>query len=230
MAEFVRRTGTGLASGIPRQRTGSPLEGLLIPLIHFLLLGYLPFIGVRRTRRPMFAAGCGQLFVADAKAYERAGGHAAIKSSLHDGIKLPRAFRRAGFRTDLFDATSIASCRMYRGAAEVWRGLLKNATEGVAAPRAIVPMTLLLFGGQVFPFLLVVGATAYSTTQWQILLSAIGCAWLPRWVQAWRFRLSPLGALLHPAGVFLFLVIQWVAAGCALRRRPSTWKGRSYPG
>ena len=44
-----------------------------------------------------------------------------ISASLHDGVKLPRIFRRAGFFTDLFDATEIATCRMYRGGARSGR-------------------------------------------------------------------------------------------------------------
>ena len=104
----------GLLSGFPRQVAVSWLERLLIPLIHFVLLGYLPMIGMRMTSLRVFAAGCGQLFMARRKAYLQAGGHAAIRSSLHDGITLPRAFRRKGIRTDLFDAGDLAECRMYR--------------------------------------------------------------------------------------------------------------------
>ena len=96
---------------------------------------------MRRSRHPAYGAGCGQLFLARREAYETAGGHAAIRATLHDGVKLPRAFRAAGLRTDLFDATDVASCRMYRNAGEVWRGLAKNATEGLAAPGKIVPAT-----------------------------------------------------------------------------------------
>lgn len=230
MAAFMERHNVDLASGIPHQRTGSWLEHLLIPLIHFLLLGYLPFVGVRLTRSPMFAAGCGQLFIARRAAYERAGGHAAIKTSLHDGLTLPRAFRRAGGKTDLFDATDLASCRMYAGARQVWDGLLKNATEGVAAWGAIGPMSLLLFAGQVLPVLWLVAAGAFGPEQWGLLIPALGCVWLPRLIQARRFRLSWMGALGHPLAVLVFLVIQWTARLRSLRRQPAQWKGRSYPG
>ena len=110
---FLDAAGAGLVSGFPRQLTGSFLEWLLLPLIHFVLLGFLPLGRSRGVNDPSLAAGCGQLFVTRRADYEQAGWHAAIRSSLHDGVKLPRAFRRAGLRTDLFDATGIASCRMY---------------------------------------------------------------------------------------------------------------------
>ncbi len=154
MVAFLDRSGADLASGIPRQETGTFVERLVIPVIHFVLLGFLSMRRMRRSSAPWFGAGCGQLFLVRRSAYERAGGHAAIRASLHDGVALPRAFRRAGLRTDLCDATGVAHCRMYQSGSEVWRGLAKNATEGMAAPAVIVPATLLLLGGQVVPVLL----------------------------------------------------------------------------
>ena len=72
--------------------------------------------------------------MAEAAAYFRVGGHSSIRATLHDGINLPRAFRRAGFKTDLFDATGIAGCRMYHTAGEVWKGLLRTPRK-VLLPR-----------------------------------------------------------------------------------------------
>ena len=58
MAAFLTSKGADLASGIPRQETGSILEALIIPLVHFILLGFLPLGRMRRGRDPRFAAGC----------------------------------------------------------------------------------------------------------------------------------------------------------------------------
>ncbi len=228
MAEFMAKERTDLASGIPRQVTGTWMEKLLLPLMHFLLLGYLPFIGMRLTNHPMFAAACGQLFIIRRKAYEQSGGHGSIRRSRHDGLSLPRSFRRSGFRTGLFDATAAASCRMYHSAAQVWEGLMKNATEGMASWGAIGPMSVLMFGGQVLPFLLAPWVGSYNQTGARLLVAAICCAWMPRLLQAFRYRLSILGALAHPLGVSVFLVIQWVARLRAAGGRPSSWKGRAY--
>ena len=77
-------------------------------------------------------------------AYEQVGGHAAVRSSLHDGLTLPRAYRRAGFFTDICDASRIATCRMYHSSREVWFGLAKNAREGMASTGQIVFWTVVL--------------------------------------------------------------------------------------
>jgi len=228
LAAFMECSGAALASGVPRQELGTFSERLLLPLIHFILLGFLPMSAMRRTRWPSLSAGCGQLFVARRAAYRECGGHARLRDSLHDGLKLPRAFREAGFATDLFDATDLATCRMYHTKEETWRGLGKNATEGLAAPGIIVPMTALLIGGQVLPFVLLAFAATLSATGLVLALLAAALAFLPRLVAARLFR-QPLGsALLHPLGVVALLVIQWQALIRQRAGKPSVWKGRTY--
>ena len=229
---FLEASGAGLASGFPRQETGSFLEWLLLPLIHFVLLGYLPLARARQDNTPSLAAGCGQLFVTRRADYERAGGHAAIRASLHDGVKLPRAYRRAERVTDIFDATEIASCRMYSRSLDVWRGLSKNATEGVGSAATIVPFTILLGGGAVLPPLfagwgLATGFAGWPTGAAAVTLAAAALAYVPRILDAVRFRQSITSALVHPLGVAVFLAIQWVALVRKTLGLKTAWRGRS---
>ncbi|MFC7335279.1 glycosyltransferase [Rhodocista pekingensis] len=217
-----------LTSGFPREVTDSLAEHLVIPWIHVLLLGYLPMAFMRLLPTAVgFGTGCGQLMLARRQAYMAAEGHAAIRASLHDGVKLPRAFRRAGFGTDLFDATDLATCRMYRGWKEVWPGFSKNATEGMATPVALPVWTALIGGGHVLPWLLApIGWAAGSGTVALLGLGGIAANVAWRALLAWRFRQSWTGALLHPVGALVLLAIQWTAL---LRRgRPAEWRGRRY--
>jgi hypothetical protein len=229
MAAFLRTSRADLISGVPHQEAVTLGEKLLIPLIHFLLLGFLPLHRMRQSSHPAYGSGCGQLFMACREAYIASGGHAAIRTSLHDGITLPQAFRRAGCMTDLFDATDIATCRMYHHWLEVWRGLAKNAAEGLAAPAMLGPATLVLLGGQVLPVICLLGARPETWTGLAVAGLGVMAAYYPRW-QAWRrFRQSGLGACLHPLGIVLLLSIQWYAFTCARLGRPQQWKGRAYP-
>lgn len=225
-AAFARSSGAPLVSGFPHQETGTWLEKLLIPLMHFVLLGFLPLERMRQSRHPAYGAACGQLLLAERAAYEQAGGHAAIHDQIHDGIELSRTFRQAGFATDLFDATGAATCRMYHRAGEVWNGLAKNATDGLGAPGKIVPVTLLFLLGQVAPFALLFAADSV----WALSLAILAClaAWAPRFAAASRFRQPWLGAVLHPLAILVFLAIQWTALVRRLAGRPAVWKGRSY--
>ncbi len=222
MAGTMQRHPVGLASGFPAQVTVTWSEQLLIPLIHFLLLGFLPIAAMLRSPAVGLGAGCGQLFIVRRDAYIRAGGHAAIKASLHDGLTLPRAFRRAGSMTRLFDASGFARCRMYANAAQVWEGLCKNATEGMAKPLALPVWTVILGGGQILPAVLMLLAPGW--TAGLALLASVGF----RLVLAARFRQPWIAAVLHPLGVAALLVVQWWSLVRAARGRPATWRGRAY--
>ncbi|HLH57401.1 MAG TPA: glycosyltransferase family 2 protein [Verrucomicrobiae bacterium] len=228
MSAFINKSGAALASGVPRQELATFSERLLIPLIHFILLGFLPMHLMRRSRAPAISAGCGQLFVVQRAAYEACGGHARLGSSLHDGIKLPRVFRRAGFRTELFDATDIATCRMYHTNGETWRGLGKNATEGLAAPETILPMSFLLLGGQVLPLVLLACAPLLSSPALGCALLATFFSYLPRYLAAKRFDQPVSSVCLHPLGILGLLLIQWNAFVRSWLGTPNHWKGRSY--
>ncbi len=246
MAQFLEAGDNALVSGFPLQVTETPLEWLLLPLIHFVLLGFLPLAQMRKSTDPAFAAGCGQFLMARKEAYFATGGHSEIKLTMHDGLRLPRLFRAAGHRTDLADITNLASCRMYTTASQVWSGLAKNATEGLAARSRIVPVTLLLLLGQVFPFiallillpslaLLVAFAGAITISYSAVLVFGlivlgVTAAWLPRGLGVRRFRQDWRSALLHPVGILMLLAIQWYSLVRKMRGGPVSWRGRAYTG
>jgi hypothetical protein len=233
-----------LLSGFPRQITVGWLEKLLLPLIHFVLLSFLPMGKMRRTIKPAYAAGCGQFFLSEREAYFASGGHAAIRETRHDGLRLPQLFRRHGYRTDIFDLTALAEVRMYDSTRAVWQGLAKNATEGIATPARIVPFTVLLVLGQILPVFLsasvvallveftVVGATldqpVLAASVGVAILVALVASYLPRLLAVRRFQQPLVSALLHPLGVVLLLVVQWYALARQVFGRPVAWRARSY--
>ncbi len=239
MSAFLVRSGSDLVSGFPRQETETFLEWLLLPLIHFVLLSYLPLAGMRALSAPGFAVGCGQFLMVRRDAYRKSGGHAQIRTTMHDGLLLPQLFRRHGLRTDIADLTHLATCRMYHNASEVWRGLAKNATEGMASPARILPFTFLLFCGQILPLLLAlsllfhgtpgqVAPGLYSGLGRSLILAALAASFVPRLLSVWKYRQPLLSACLHPVGVAVLLTIQWYALLRKMAGQQVTWKERAY--
>jgi hypothetical protein len=232
MTAFLRGSGSDLVSGFPRQETDSPLECLLLPLIHFVLLSYLPLAGMRALSAPGLAVGCGQFLMVGRDAYRKSGGHAEIRATMHDGLLLPQLFRRHGLRTDIADLTHLAACRMYHNASEVWRGLAKNATEGMAAPARILPFTFLLFCGQILPVLLAISVliapASYSHGARSLILAALAASFVPRLLSVWKYRQSLYSALVHPLGVSVLLLLQWYALLRKIAGQQVTWKERAY--
>ncbi len=247
MAAFRENTGTALVSGFPRLITKTWLEQLLLPLIHFVLLGFLPMGSMRRGTVPSAAAGCGQFMMVEREAYFASGGHKAIRETMHDGLLLPRTLRRAGHKTDIADITALASVRMYDSATKVWQGLAKNATEGIATAGKIVPLSIVLLLGQVLPALLAalflcrwilalffVGTDVHAGPGHPVwpLMASIGilllASYLPRLLAVRRFRQPLSSALLHPVGILLLLGVQWYALGRKLFGKPVGWRQRTY--
>jgi hypothetical protein len=240
MSAFLDSSGAALVSGFPRQVTETWMERLVIPLMPWLIVGYLPLIQMRKSLQPGLGAGCGQWFMTTRTAYRQVGGHGhpMVRSSFHDGVKLPRAYRRSGLKTDLTDASAVAHCRMYRSASQVWFGLAKNAGEGLGGAVSIWIWTLLLGGGHVLPMLLAVATLPSLSFAW--LQRAIGglLTWIllanvlslmPRFAVARATNSSLLTVPFHSVGVAVLMAIQWYAWGCRLLGRPVAWKGRPQP-
>lgn len=230
-ARLAPSPGIDLVSGVPRQVMGSTVERMAIPMINALLLGYLPVGRMRRTRLVALAAGCGQMMMVRAEAYRAVGGHGAIRRSLHDGLKLPRAFRAAGFTTDLVGGADLAACRMYDSPGALWTGFLKNATEGMARPAALPVWTVLLFGGHVLPWLALAAALAGREAEpGTLALLGLACAapLAARLIQARLCREPVAAVLLHPFGILLTLAIQWTALVRRGIGRTTEWRGRAY--
>jgi Glycosyl transferase family 2 len=218
----------GMVSGFPQQENVSWPERLVVPWIHVLLLGYLPMDRMRGSTQPAYAAACGQWVVARRDAYRAVGGHGANPASRHDGLTLPRAFRAAGWKTDVFDGTGLATCRMYTDLPSVWHGFAKSAGEGMAAPRAYPVWLLLIAGGHVLPWLLLIGGGLGSVVLWTAAALGVFANLWQRLLMRQRFAQPWSGALLHPVGAVLVLCINGWAALRHLLDRPSVWRGRRY--
>jgi hypothetical protein len=225
-----QRKGVDLLSGFPRQRVVTAGEQLLIPLIHLILLCFLPFVLMRWTRMTGAAAGCGQFFLTTKNAYFRTGGHSSIRQSLHDGIMLPRAYRMSGLSTDLFDASDLATCRMYTSFEETWSGLLKNASEGFAKMPLLPVISLLMLAAFVCPvFCLSAVVGGFIDIAWlPVVLTACGLSYLPRLLCCCKFDRAWLACLLNPVSILLFLVIQWTALIRKSRGQGVHWRQRDY--
>ena len=233
---FAQRANAALVSTVPREVTGSVGEMLLIPLIHFVLMGYLPFGRMRATLDPAASAACGQFILVSRAAYRASGGHEGFRDSMHDGVKFPRAVRRAGLRTDLYDGTESVSCHMYRGFSQTWRGFAKNAFEGLGSLGLLIFITVWHVLGHLLPWVVITAAVAQMLTQSDasrerpqtalvLAVLAVVCALLYRALLAARFRQSWLNVPLHPISIAMLTAVQWWSLWLDRTGRRG-WKGR----
>jgi len=89
--------------------------------------------------------------------------------------------------------------------------------------------TALLLAGEVLPLPLTVwGFMLQYYFPSRVGLMALALGYGARFFSAWRYKQSWLGAALHPLGVLMLLVLQWLAFLRKLFGVKSTWKQRTY--
>lgn len=228
LVAYQQERGLGLVSAVPRQVMKTWGELLTVPMINFLMVGYLPVPMMRKRLDRGLGAACGQLMLFERGAYDAIGGHAAIKGLLHDGIQMARRMRDHGRWTDVVAGAELADCRMYTSFDQAWAGFVKNAHEGMASWRQLPVWTALLGLGHVLPAILVLlalagygavapalGALALSLGLRAAITRATGESW-------WTVPL-------HPLTVAVGLAVQWASLLKIGRGRAAGWKGRVYP-
>ncbi|GGK22659.1 glycosyltransferase [Salinarimonas ramus] len=228
LATYQEERGLGLVSAVPRQVMKGWGELLTVPMINFLMLGYLP-VPMMRTRPDRgLGAACGQTMLFSREAYDAIGGHASIRHLLHDGIQLARRLRDHGRMTDVVLGSELATCRMYETFDQAWAGFIKNAHEGMASWGQLPVWTVLLGFGHVLPPLLVLLALAGLAP----MAPALGALALSLGIRAAITRATGENwwtVPLHPATVAVGLAIQWASLLKLGRGSGAGWKGRVYP-
>jgi chlorobactene glucosyltransferase len=205
---------------LPRQRTGSLGEVLVVPLLHLTYTGFLflPLVGL--VQDPRVLACNGQILAVRRQAYDRVGGFEAVRADVVDDMAFCRAAKAAGSRVDFRDGARVASCRMYRSGADAVAGFSKNLFEGLGSLPALVGVALTYVACFLLPWVLVPFAP-----MWAGLGIAINL--LHRTLLAVRFRHPPVAVLLHPISIVTFVAIAarswWWSRSHAIR-----WRGRTY--
>ncbi len=220
-------------TALPRERTESFGERLLVPHLFFFLLALQPVQILEGGRFEGFIFANGQFLLLRRDLYDRIGGHAAVRNDLMEDLALGRRCKRLGERILLLDGGDWTACRMYDGFRAAWRGFLRSLMAGtrLAWPYllGVGSMTSLFFVG---PFLVLLG----------LLLT--GAAGAPLWAAAAQvalimairaaigrgLRQSPLDVALFPPGAAILSWATVVTAWRWLRGRPIEWRGRTYEG
>jgi cellulose synthase/poly-beta-1,6-N-acetylglucosamine synthase-like glycosyltransferase len=214
---LLDESGAALLSPYPKIVASTAGERIVQPLLQWSWLTFLPLRLMERSRRASLVAAGGQFLVVRRDAYERAGGHAAVRDKVLEDIELARAVKRSGGRVVLADGSTLATCRMYGSWRELADGYTKSLWASFGSPVGAAAVVALLIAVYVAPFAAMLGgslagAAGYGFGVLSRLISA----------RATGGRAVP-DALAHPASVLAFA---YLVARSYARRRTVTWKGR----
>ena len=230
-----RSRNADMVSVAGRQELGSFWERLVQPQVFTMILAR--FGSTERVNRSRWATdkiANGQCILVRRSAYERIGGHGAVRDKVAEDLMLAQAFHRTGHRFTLVLGLPQLSTRMYTSLAELIRGWRKNIYAG-----AVDALPLGRVGRIIVPFLLIVPAAFMLIPPVVLVLGLTGVlaqATLPAavatlllvlmWAAIYRaFETTALYALLYPLGSIVLLYIVLTAIG---RGRQVAWKGRRY--
>jgi len=208
---LLERTGLDLVSPYPRQESPG-LTRLVQPLLQWSWLTFLPLRLAERSGRESLSAANGQLLAVRRAAYNRAGGHAAVRAAVVEDVALLKAVKRTGGTGGVVDGTRLATTRMYDGWDELVAGYTKSLhTTGWGPPTAlaalyVVPAVAALRGSRA-------GQMAYAAGV------------LSRVISARRTGGPVLDSLAHPLSVAVLVALS-VRSQVAHLSGTLTWKGR----
>lgn len=215
-----------MVTAVPRQRTDSWFERLVVPLLHVTYLSWLPLPLVWRTDDPRFLAANGQLMAIRREALDEVGGFEAVRDEVVDDVALARRMKQSGCRVVFADGSRMATCRMYSSPREVWEGFSKNLYEGIGeSPAALVGIAGLYAAAFVLPYLALAGVP-FGVPAVPALVG-VGANVVARSLLVVRFEHPLEGPILHPVGVLALIAIA-VNSFNWHRRGEIRWAGRTY--
>jgi glycosyltransferase involved in cell wall biosynthesis len=213
----MRRQRADVFSVFPRQRTVTPGERLLVPLIDEVLLAFLPHVLLRLPVTGAATAN-GQLLAFRRAAYRTLGGHASVAGKLVEDVAMARRVRAVGWPLGLALGGDLVSARMYRGYRESVRGFGKSLREAHGGSDVALAGAL---GWHILAYTVPWMLARHNWT-WRVI-GALGLA-QRLLVNLKTGRRAPAEAALVPVTPLAALPAYVLAF-----RRAATWKSRRYP-
>src|SRR5437870_1659375 len=232
--DYLQAENVDLVTLAPGTILRSFWERLLQPPI-FLLIMILVGGKLVNDDNRQNAIGNGQCMLFRREAYDKIGGHYAVRDKITEDYSLGRLLKRAGMRLRFVTASDALGVRMYASLGEIWRGLRKNfytVSEKHMLPRAITRI-FLMFTFLVLPFAILgyglVLATATPLNAYLIAgLFMSGLLWLGIVMLDNSIGVSALYALLFPLAILVYILIGIDSTVGGSLGFGSSWNGRVY--
>lgn len=206
-------------------------ERLLLPLLAYIPLAFLPVWLVRGSRDHRFSGANGAFLFMTREVYFALDGHRAVRAELAEDIKFAQHVKREGRTIWYGDGRSAYRVRMYQSLGEIWEGFTRNLfpafSHNLPLMVAVLVMVAAVF---VLPvFFAVTGFLAAAPWSWAALGAYFATVAIRLLI---ALRLFPDDLPLAWLNPLAWLVTIAIAIGSVrLARGPGArWKGRVYSG
>jgi chlorobactene glucosyltransferase len=224
----ARQHGATMLSLWARQELLTRWERIVQPVIISLGHAIDPFQRVNSARHPNISSANGQFILVERAAYDRIGGHAAVRNEVVEDQRLSWHLKRAGERILMLDGTRMLNTRMYTSLRGMWDGWSKNNFLMLGRNYFVVFLAILtVYFITVSPLVLLIYALLmqiYTLALITILL--ISALLIIRWQVRSYFTSSLRDSPWYPIGGLIFIGIILNSAYQHSRGRGVLWKGR----
>ncbi len=226
-----------LLSLVPQMTFGSTIERLGIPGLVTALALLFP-VGWSNDPKREVALAAGAFLLVRRAAYEKIGGHAAVRAEIIEDLNLAKRMKASGAKVHTRLTPDLVRTRMYEGFADLWEGLSKNAYAGMEY------QAHKFWAGLVAGLLVAVLPPVYliASLVWVVANPEAGLAWIALGLaalmnllivlvhrRAIRFlRLPAVHVLFMPVSAALYTMIAISSAWQHHFRGGNLWKGRRY--
>jgi len=232
---FLQDSKADLATLAPAAILRTFWEKLLQPPIFWLIMMFVGGKWVNDDSKPRWALGNGQYMLFQRKAYDKVGGHYAVRDKITEDYSLGRLIKAHGLRLRMVTASGSLGVRMYSSLPEIWRGWRKNfySVSGNHPLIRAVYRLVLLFTFLVLPFI-VLGYGIYLAPGMPLniylLTGAFMAAflWLGLIILDRSIRVNPLYAILLPFAIMVYVGIGIDSTVRGALGLGFSWKGRVY--
>ncbi|MFM7737093.1 MAG: glycosyltransferase family 2 protein, partial [Alphaproteobacteria bacterium] len=229
MLAAARSADAEFVSFLPRYRGEHWTNRLAVPWLYYFLTALVPLPEIRSTRSPRLSVANGQAILVHRDAYERIGGHAAVRDHVVEDVSLAIAAKAAGVPTALLDGRRWLDCTMYDDTRGFVRGFAKSFHSAARRyPGQWLGLSVLLVLVGLWPWarigagqpgawaLLPLVALAIVTVTWAALLR--------------RFGQAREALFCWPATLGLLLFVSLAGGIAGIAGRPIDWRGREVGG
>jgi chlorobactene glucosyltransferase len=231
---FLQQEKAALVTLAPATILRSFWEKVLQPPIFLLIMILVGGKLVNDDKRGN-AIGNGQYMLFQREAYEKVGGHSAVRDKIVEDYNIARLLKKAGMRLRFVTAQDVLGVRMYASLREIWRGWRKNfytVSEKhmfwKAATRIVLMLTFLVLPFAILAYgILIAAANPFNP----YLLSGAFMSfllWLGIVILDRSINISTAYALLFPLAILVYVGIGIDSTVRGSLGYGFSWKGRVY--
>lgn len=225
-----------MLSLILKQETRGFWESALVPMAS-TVFGCAYLMGLSNSESNRYFFGNGQFMLFNRKAYDRIGGHEAVKSQFNEDMVLARIMKQAGMRPRMAWGTDLGSVRMYDSLSKImsgWSRIFFGSSSG-SPWRSLVLILIMLVGCYsvlaaaawgVYRFHHPIGIRngipwiAAAAIHWILMTVQIGI------IYRWMGTRAVNAAAFFVTGLFLLIILARAVWMCITGR--VRWRGTSY--